>query len=73
MFSDAFGPIWMRLDVFGCNRMHFGALGSVATLLEIFGIFRFFRTILVTFDRFLALGAYFYGRFTYGGAYYYWG
>ena len=36
----------MRSDVFGCNRMHFGALGSVPTLLEIFG---FFRTILVIF------------------------
>ena len=37
----------MRSDVFGCNRMHFGALGSVPTLLEFFGLFRFVRTTLV--------------------------
>ena len=40
-FSEAFGPVRMRSDVFGCNRMHFGALGSVPTLLEIFGFFQF--------------------------------
>ena len=64
----------MRLDVFGifgCNQMYFGALGSVLTLLEIFRFFRSFRTILVILDRFLVFGAYFYGRFTYAGAYYY--
>ena len=37
----------MRSDVFGRNRMHFGALGSVLTLLEIFGFFQFFQTIWV--------------------------
>ena len=60
---DAFGPVRMRSDVFGCNRMHFGASGSVSTLPEIFGFFRFFRTILVIFGRFWLMGAYFYCRF----------
>ena len=54
----------MRSDVFGCNRMHFGALGSVPTLLEFFGLFQSFRTILMIVDRFLTWGAYFYGHFT---------
>ena len=57
----------MRSDVFGCNRMHFGALGSVPTLLEIFGFFRFAWTILVMFGRFRGWGAYFYGHFTFSG------
>ena len=30
----------MRSNVIGCNRMHFGALGSVLTLLEVFGFVR---------------------------------
>ena len=57
----------MRSDVFGCNRIHFGVLGSVPTLLEIFGLFRFVWTILVSFGRFGGWGAYFYGRFTFRG------
>ena len=59
----------MRSDVFGCNRMRFGALGSVPTLRELFGFFRHFRTMLVILARFLAGGAYFYGRFNVGANY----
>ena len=55
----------MRSDVFRCNRMHFGALGSVLALPEIFG---FFRTILMIFGRFGSWGSFFfYGRFTFRG------
>ena len=43
----------MRSDGFGCNPMHFGALGSVPTLLENFG---FLWTILVIFHCFFAWG-----------------
>ena len=54
----------MRSDVFGCNSMHFRALGSVPTLREIFVFFRFFDSVLVIFVCFLTWGACFYGRFT---------
>ena len=47
--------------------MHSGGLGSVPALLEMFGFFRFFGTILVMFGRFGGWGAYFYGRFTFRG------
>ena len=57
----------MRSDVFGCNRMHFGALGSVPTLVEFFGCFRFVWTTSVVFGRSGGLGAYFYGPFTFRG------
>ena len=59
-FSDAFGPVRMHSDVIGWNRMHFGALESVSTLLLIFSFFRIFRRILAIFGQFLVLGAYFY-------------
>ena len=59
-FSDVFGPVRMRSDAFGCIRMHLGALGSVRALPEIFGFFRFFRTNLLIFGRFLVSGVYFY-------------
>ena len=75
MFLKVFGCVWTCLDAFGCNQMHFGALGSVPTLLEIFGFVKFSRTILAISGRFLALGAYFSRRFmcrelTYIGANY---
>ena len=42
MFSDVFEHVQIRSDAFGCNRMHFGALGCVRTLPETFAFFRFF-------------------------------
>ena len=44
---DEFECVWMRSDVFRCNRMHFGALESAPILLEILG---FFRMISVIWD-----------------------
>ena len=54
--SDAFGRVRMRSDAIGCIL---SAFGGIWTLLEFFGFFGFFRTILMIFGRFLSLGAYY--------------
>ena len=41
-FLKAFGPVRMRLDALGSNRIHFYALEGVWTLLKIFGFFENF-------------------------------
>ena len=56
MFLKVVGHVRTCSDAFGCNRMHFGALGRIRALPEIFVFFGFFRTI---FGRFWTLGAYY--------------
>ena len=44
-----FGPVRMCSDAFGCNRIHFGALGCVQTLPEKFGFFGKFGVLFGQF------------------------
>ena len=57
-----FGPVRMRSDAFGCNRIHFGALGCVRTLPEIFGFFGFFLNDFDVFWIFRPRGAYYFAE-----------
>ena len=44
----------MRSDLFGCNRMHFGAFGRIRALLDIYVFFLTFWTVFVVFTHFLS-------------------
>ena len=73
-FSDVFESFLMRLDLFGCVPMQSDAFWCVGKRFDTSGNFYIcliFSNDSGDFWSVFGLGAYFYGRFTYRGAYYY--